>query len=176
MSLHATLTTTIRNTSVSVVLERSGIITTSKSYSESSMIHLKKPQNPPPFCTHLCFGIKNLRERIREREIGDTSANVLAITARGESPAFGRKRGVKAPPPSPEREVTPKITPSTETRPSLCSLVCLQCAHAHLSLYGFIPLTTKQTQSIGWEPVASTNHTDNCLVGLDAIYDDNNGD
>ena len=33
--------------------------------------------------------------------------------------------------------------------------------------------TTKQTQSIGWEPVASTNHTDNYLVGLDAINDNN---
>ena len=34
--------------------------------------------------------------------------------------------------------------------------------------------TTKQTQSIGWEPVASTNHTERYLVGLYVIYDDDN--
>ena len=33
----------------------------------------------------------------------------------------------------------------------------------------------KATQSIGWEPVASTNHTQRYLVGLYVIYDDNNG-
>jgi hypothetical protein len=31
--------------------------------------------------------------------------------------------------------------------------------------------TTKQTQSIGWEPAASTNRTDNCLVGSEPEYD-----
>jgi hypothetical protein len=31
--------------------------------------------------------------------------------------------------------------------------------------------TTKQMQSIGWEPMASTNHTDNCLVGSESKYD-----
>ena len=31
--------------------------------------------------------------------------------------------------------------------------------------------TTKQTQSIGWEPVASTNHTNNCLTGSEPKYD-----
>jgi hypothetical protein len=30
--------------------------------------------------------------------------------------------------------------------------------------------TTKQTQSIGLEPVASTNHTDNCLAGPKSEY------
>ena len=29
----------------------------------------------------------------------------------------------------------------------------------------------KAKQSIGWEPVASTNHTDNCLVGSESEYD-----
>ena len=38
-------------------------------------------------------------------------------------------------------------------------------------LYPCIPLTTKQTQSIGWEPVASTNHTNNCLIGSEPEYD-----
>jgi hypothetical protein len=37
-------------------------------------------------------------------------------------------------------------------------------------------LTTKQTQSIGWEPVASTNHTERYLAGLDVICNDNHGD
>jgi hypothetical protein len=43
-----------------------------------------------------------------------------------------------------------------------------------LLLYPCIPLTTKHTQSIGWEPVANINHTDNCSAGLDVICDDNN--
>ena len=30
--------------------------------------------------------------------------------------------------------------------------------------------TTKQMQSIGWEPVASTNRIDNCLVGFEPEY------
>ena len=34
----------------------------------------------------------------------------------------------------------------------------------------------KATQSIGWELVASTNHTKRYLVGLDDIYDDDNRD
>ena len=32
----------------------------------------------------------------------------------------------------------------------------------------------KAMQSIGWELVASTNHTKRYLVGLDVIYDDDN--
>jgi hypothetical protein len=39
-----------------------------------------------------------------------------------------------------------------------------------------ISLTTKPTQSIGWEPVASTNRTDNCSARLDVIYNDDNKD
>ena len=35
-----------------------------------------------------------------------------------------------------------------------------------LLLYPCIPLTTKHTQSIGWEPVASTNHTKRYLAGF----------
>ena len=35
-----------------------------------------------------------------------------------------------------------------------------------LLLYPCIPLTTKHMQSIGWEPVASTNHTEKYLVGF----------
>ena len=45
-----------------------------------------------------------------------------------------------------------------------------------LLLYPCIPLTTKQTQSIGWEPVASTNRTERYLVGLDVFYDNDNRD
>jgi hypothetical protein len=33
----------------------------------------------------------------------------------------------------------------------------------------------KAMQSIGWEPVASTNHTKRYLASLYVIYDDNNG-
>ena len=36
-------------------------------------------------------------------------------------------------------------------------------------------LTTNQMQSIGWEPVASTNHTERYLAGLYVIYVDDNG-
>jgi hypothetical protein len=73
------------------------------------LLSISKNLRNPLFCTHLCFGTKNSGERIREREIGgDTSADVLAVAARGESPTFGRKRGAGAPPPSPEREVAPK--------------------------------------------------------------------
>ena len=32
----------------------------------------------------------------------------------------------------------------------------------------------KANQSIGWESVASTNHTERYLVGLYVIYDDDN--
>jgi hypothetical protein len=35
-----------------------------------------------------------------------------------------------------------------------------------LLLYPCIPLTTKQMQSIGWDPVASINHTKRYLVGF----------
>ena len=31
--------------------------------------------------------------------------------------------------------------------------------------------TTKQMQSIGWEPMASTNRIDNCLAGSESEYD-----
>ena len=34
----------------------------------------------------------------------------------------------------------------------------------------------KAKQSIGWEPVASTNRTKRYLASLDVIYDDDNGD
>ena len=45
-----------------------------------------------------------------------------------------------------------------------------------LLLYPCIPLTTKQTQSIGWELVANTNRTERYLEGSDVFYDDDNGD
>ena len=35
-----------------------------------------------------------------------------------------------------------------------------------LLLYPYIPLTTKHTQSIGWEPAASTNRTERYLAGF----------
>jgi hypothetical protein len=38
-----------------------------------------------------------------------------------------------------------------------------------LLFYPCIPPTTNQTQNIGWVLVASTNHIDNCSVGLDVI-------
>ena len=34
----------------------------------------------------------------------------------------------------------------------------------------------KAMQSIGWDLVASTNHIERYLVGLDVIYDDDNKD
>ena len=31
-------------------------------------------------------------------------------------------------------------------------------------------------KSIGWEPVASTNHTENCFAGLNVVHDDDYGE
>jgi hypothetical protein len=55
---------------------------------------------------------------------------------------------------------------------------CIGKLQPYIGLLFFpcIPLTTKQTQDIGWEPVASTNRIDNCSAGLDAIYDTDNGE
>ena len=39
-------------------------------------------------------------------------------------------------------------------------------AYRHLDLPFAFHLPQSLRKSIGWEPVASTNHTENCLAGL----------